>query len=321
MPMCGLLHDAFSAASAPCWARLPSVAATATAAVTTATPAASSRAIPALDLIHALLLLTVSQFDATKSSFVVHIRPGRGIPGGMEDPEHTHIGVAGVFQTVHHVRRQVDAGARPHRDHVVADVVRALTLDHVHHLVVGVAVQRRLARRDHAHELRDVEAAGVLVHEVAELPVRRGGERRLVRVADRDAAVLADAAVALRCRDRDGEELVRAGVLDRVTLTGDDERAGLRRELVRLALEVERAAAGDDEEDLLPAGVRTLDRAARREADHALLEVLAAAGGVDYRPDVGSIAGLPASLDLLLVDDEAVCDRQVVNSRTPVRIE
>src|SRR5207253_1158110 len=298
------LHDAFSAVAVPCWARLPSVAAAAIAAVTTATPAASTRTMPALDFIQALLLLTVSVFDATKPSFVVRIGSGRGIPGGMEDAEHAHVRVAGVFQTMHHERRQVDARPRRHRDHVVADVVRALAFDHVDDFVVGVAVRRRLARRNHAYELGHVEAADILVDAIAELAVGRSRERRLLRVADDDAAVIADAAVTLRRGDRDDEQLLRARVLDGVALLGRHECACVRLESMRLALEVERAASGDDEEHFLPAVVGALGGAAGREADDTLLEVLAAAGGVDNRADLRGVARLPAAFDVPLVDDE-----------------
>ena len=68
--------------------------------------------------------------------------------------------------------------------------------------VVGMAVLRRLPRRDHADELRHVEAARVLVHEVAELAVRRRRQRRLVCVANRHTPRLADTELARGRRHR-----------------------------------------------------------------------------------------------------------------------
>ena len=72
------------------------------------------------------------------------------------------------------------------------------------------------------------------------------------------------------------------------------------------AVEVKRPVPGDDEEDLLPAVAAALERATRREADHPLLEVLAALRGVDRGADLGGISGRAGARNVLLRYDEAL---------------
>ena len=99
-----------------------------------------------------------------------------GLPDGWKTPS-TRIGVGPVFS-----RQCSWSGGRwmhepgPIGVSLPAEVEDALALDDVDDLVVVVAVQRRAARRDHADELGDVEAAEILVDEEAELAVRRRGQ-------------------------------------------------------------------------------------------------------------------------------------------------
>src|SRR2546423_9211628 len=79
----------------------------------------------------------------------------------------------------------MEAGAGPEGHGDAPDVGHALALDDVAELLVRMAVERRLARLDDADELGDVEAAGVLVDQVAERPLDGGGVLRLVVEADR----------------------------------------------------------------------------------------------------------------------------------------
>ena len=69
--------------------------------------------------------------------------------------------------------------------------ILADALDDVGDLVVLVHVLRGAARLDEADELRDVEAAHVLVDEVAKLPRPADGDLGLVREADGHLPVLA----------------------------------------------------------------------------------------------------------------------------------
>ena len=117
---------------------------------------------------------------------------------------------------------------------------------------------------------------GVLVDEVAKLAVRRRRQRRLIRIPNGYASVRADTSIAVRRGHRDDDQFLGARIVDSVALAGRDERTCIGLELV-LAVEQEFPAAGDDEEDFLPTVVLAFGRPALREADHALLEVLAAA--------------------------------------------
>ena len=51
--------------------------------------------------------------------------------------------------------------------------------------------------------------------------------------------------------DRDDQQLVRAGIVDHVGLARANVRAGVRLEVVPIALELERAEAGDGVEQLV----------------------------------------------------------------------
>src|SRR4051795_8567147 len=103
----------------------------------------------------------------------------------------------------------MEAGSRSERNLFPGDVVRAGSLQDVDDFVVGMAVLGRFPGRDHAYELRDVEAAGVLVDQIPELSIRRGRQRRLVRVTNRHTPRLADAELARgRSNRRDDELLV-----------------------------------------------------------------------------------------------------------------
>src|SRR6266540_706884 len=144
-------------------------------------------------------------------TLVVGDRGARGrVARRMEHSQNAHVRVAGVLEAMEHERRQVDARPGTHLEMLVADVVDAFPLENVNDLVVRVAVLGRAARRDRADELCHVEAADVLVDEVAELPVRRRGERLALVEANGDAPVRADAEVTLGRRDRDEEKFVRS---------------------------------------------------------------------------------------------------------------
>src|SRR5438105_8279215 len=114
----------------------------------------------------------------------------------MEDAENAHRSRPRVLDAVDLAGRQVKAGARSERYFVAIDVRDALARDDVADLVVGMAVERRLARLDDAEELRYVAAAGVLVDQVAVLPFLRSFELRLVLEAHGDFARLAALAIA-----------------------------------------------------------------------------------------------------------------------------
>ena len=110
----------------------------------------------------------------------------------------------------------------------------------------------------------------------------------------------------LRRGHGDDEELLGPGRLDLVLLARHDVDAGERLEPVRLAADVERALAGDDEEHLLAVAEPTRVRPAGREADHALDEPLAARRGVDRRAHARGVAVLPPLVHGLLGNDVAV---------------
>src|SRR6266511_3836887 len=121
----------------------------------------------------------------------------------MKDAEDLHVSAAGVLDAMPHVRREMQAGSRRERKVLAGDVVDALALEDVDDLVVGVTVLRRSSRWNDADELRDVEAAGILVHQVAELAIRRRRQHRLVVGANRHATAVADAELTRKsCRER-----------------------------------------------------------------------------------------------------------------------
>src|SRR2546425_10460715 len=109
----------------------------------------------------------------------------------MEDPQDVHRAIPGVLDAVHFVGRQVEARARSQREGAAADMRDPLSRDDVADLVIGVAVERRLARLDDSHELRHLEAAGVLVDEIPEAPLDRSLELWLIVEADRHLALTA----------------------------------------------------------------------------------------------------------------------------------
>src|SRR5919197_1550740 len=157
----------------------------------------------------------------------------------------------------------MDARAGPDgRRPAAVEVEDPLTLENVDDLVVDMAMHAGPARRDHAHELRDVQAAHVLVDEVAKLAVRARRQHGLLAPAHGPAA--RRRVVLLRRGHGDDDELLRAGRLDLVLLARHDVDAGERLERVRGTVDVERALAGDDEEHLLAVPERTWPRPAAR---------------------------------------------------------
>src|ERR687888_2436912 len=184
------------------------------------------------------------------ASLVCLGRAGGRVAGGVEDSEHPHGRVADVLERVLAKRREVDARAGPDRRRLAPEVQEALPFEDVDHLVVDVAVHAGATGRDDADELGDVEAADVLVDEVAKLAVRAGRQRRPVTPTHGPPAW--GRLVLLRRGHRHDDEVLRPRRLDLVFLAGCDVGAGVGLELVRLAVDVERALAGDDEQDLLP---------------------------------------------------------------------
>ena len=177
--------------------------------------------------------------------------------------------------------------------------------DDVADLVVGVAVVGRAARLDDADELGRVHAARVLVDEVAERALGVGAQLRLVVETDDH---LARGAVHLldRHRRRDDQQLLRAVVVDHVGLARAHVRGGVGAELVGLTLQLERALAGDGEEELVTAVLAPRQRPPRRVARDVLLEQLRA--GVGAHDDLleGGVSLGPAAGDVLLGDHERV---------------
>src|SRR3954454_20268926 len=80
---------------------------------------------------------------------------------GTEDAEEAELRLAGVRQAVDEAGGQVHAGPGAQLGLLAADVERALTLEHVDHLVVGVEVIGRAAGRDQPDELRHGGAAAL----------------------------------------------------------------------------------------------------------------------------------------------------------------
>jgi hypothetical protein len=198
----------------------------------------------------------------------------------MEDPEYSHRPLSGVLQAVLGERRQMHRRPWANQRFLSAEVKNSFPIDYIDDLVVGMAVGRCAARWDHPDELRHVEAADVLVHEVTELTAGSSLESRLVGVPHR-AARWIDGRGLLRCRDADDHELSRARILDLVGLAGDDVRTHVRRERVLISAHEERAPAGLDVEELLDAVKAARLGAAGSEAQHALFEVLGPVPAVD----------------------------------------
>ena len=176
----------------------------------------STPVFPTCDAIRAYLLSGYDRFA--------------GLPAGWNTPR-IRIGPgSAVLDAVHLVRRKVEARSCLERDGAPADVRGSLARDDVSHLVVAVAVEGRLARLDDAHELRHVEAAGVLVHEVPEGPLARGVELGLVGEANRHLALAARRLPVLRARTERTCRVLLTRVLDRIGLAGRDEHAHFRLE-------------------------------------------------------------------------------------------
>ena len=129
----------------------------------------------------------------------------------------------------------------------------ALAFEDVDHLVVDVAVIGCSARCDDAVELRHVSAADLLCHEVAKLAIPAGRQQRLVGEPNRAPTGSQRRSVRLRRNRRDGQQLLRSGVLDLVRLAGGEIDAGAGLELVLFAFDEHRPATGDCVNDLLDA--------------------------------------------------------------------
>src|SRR3954452_17651794 len=200
----------------------------------------------------------------------------------------------------------MEAGSRSERNLFPGDVVLAGAFQDVDDFVVGMAVLGRFPGWDHADELRYVEAAGLLVDQVPELAVGRGRQRRLVSVTHRHTPRLSHAELA-RGRSYRRHDHVLVG-RDAVRLAGSDERRRPRLEHMLLPVELERPLAGDDEQHLLPVAGSAFARPPPRKTDNVLLEPLAAVRGVDGGPDLSSVAGRLHARDVLLRDNEALCD-------------
>ena len=127
----------------------------------------------------------------------------------------------------------------------------ALTLYDVNNLVVDVAVIGGAPGRDHAEELRHVAGSDFVVDEVAELAIAPGGKRGSVRVTDRPPFRAGRRPVVLRSAYSEDDELLRPRIVELEALAGRDVGPRVGLELMSTAVEDERAATGDDEEDLL----------------------------------------------------------------------
>src|SRR3954453_13169603 len=104
----------------------------------------------------------------------------------MEHPENPQRPGTRVLDAVDLVRRQMEAGTGAQRKRVAGDMGDSLSRDDVANLVVGVAVERCLARLDDAHELGDVGAARVLVDEISKAPLDGRFELGLIPEPNRD---------------------------------------------------------------------------------------------------------------------------------------
>src|SRR5215203_7119766 len=193
----------------------------------------------------------------------------------------------------------MDAGASADRLVLAVDVQRPLALEHVDHLVVDVAVVGRAAGGDHAEELGQVAAADLVRDEVAKLAIAACGQRGLVVVAD-DASAGRRGAVLVRRSRRDEKQRLRPRVLDLVELSRGDVGAGARLELVGLAVNEQRAPAGDCIEDFLDVVERPRQRAAGLVAGDVELQAFGAEVGVDRDRTRGRVALGPSRLQLAL---------------------
>jgi hypothetical protein len=172
---------------------------------------------------------------------------------------------------------------RPWADHrlLPAEVEDAFPLDYIDDLVVDMAVIGCAARRDRSHELRQVEAADILVHEVSELAVLTGAKHRPVGVADGPASRVDGRPDFERRFDDDDDQLFRTGVLELVLLPLDDIRAHVGLERMFSARDVKRPSTRLDVEELLRGFEPSRPGPARPAADHPLGEALRPVTAID----------------------------------------
>src|SRR5918999_4447224 len=98
---------------------------------------------------------------------------GGGTPRRVEDAQDPHHGATAVLDAVDLIRWKMEARARPDRCRPAAHVGDSLPLDDVADLVVGMAVHRGFARLNDPHELRHLQAAGILIDEISKCPLAR----------------------------------------------------------------------------------------------------------------------------------------------------
>src|ERR687897_2276099 len=136
----------------------------------------------------------------------------------MKHAEYAHRPLSGVLQAV--LGKRWKMHGRPRADYrlLPAEMEDSFSIDDVDDLVVDMAVIGCAARRDQAHELREVEAADVLVHEVAELTVCTSAKHRLVGVTDGPASRVDRRPDLERRFDDHDHERLRAAVLELVLL-------------------------------------------------------------------------------------------------------
>ena len=139
-----------------------------------------------------------------------------GAARGVEDAEHAKRVRAGVLQAVLSVRGQIDGDPRADRDFGTVAVDHAVAGQHVHHLVVGVVVRGRPARRYLADELRERQPR---TQQHPELPVSGPFHRAVCqryhphrRVTVRGSAVRGGAVrggrIRVKARDQDLRRLL-----------------------------------------------------------------------------------------------------------------
>src|SRR5581483_2823250 len=231
---------------------------------------------------------------------------------GEEHAQDAHRPGSGVFDAVHLLRGEVEAGAGADRRRVAAHVGEAGSLDDVADLVVGVAVVRSPARPDDSEELGHVEAADVLVYEVAKAPVRVRYELLALVETHRDAAAPRRRTL-LRGDDRHDRHRLVGRVVDGVRLARDQVRRRAGGKLVPPPVQLERPLARDDVQHLLPPLQPSPQRAPGPEANDPLLEPGASVRRVEHDARLGGVALLPDRRDRGFVDHV----RHSIPLRTP----
>src|ERR1700675_1593968 len=234
----------------------------------------------------------------------------------MEDPQDVHRAIPGVLDAVHLVGWQMEAGTRAQRKRAAADMGDPRSGDDVADLVIGVALEGRLARLDDSHELRHVEAARVLVDEISEAPLDRSLELWLLVEADGHPTFAAGLRTVLGREHGKHAQVLRAGVLDDIGLAWREIDAHVGLELVRASIEVEPSPAVHDVQDLLLSGELPLRRPAGPEVDHAVFQALAAVGGIESHSDSRRVAVVLNGFEIVLVDHETGDSRHRWNSRS-----